>query len=209
MPSENGHRASKAPPATGAFCHTQARPILIGCAARRGWAHGVDSQWERSPSPEVSQVEGGGSCLALLAEVSVQLSLGCALFLAYFLFYTPVLAHLHTSWPYCGPGSPCFAGTSATTAVHSEQVQPPLLSPQHITRAGLCFFTASKGITCAFPLFSTPFITAPTTVVSGVLLPADFSTRGAQLLQHSMSFQPLFSRNKQTNKPLKPNQKQH
>lgn len=103
MPSENGHRASKAPPATGAFCHTQARPILIGCAARRGWTHGADSQWERSPSPEVSQVEGGGSCLALLAEVSVQLSLGYALFLAYFLFYTPVLAHLHTSWPYCGP----------------------------------------------------------------------------------------------------------
>lgn len=153
------------PPTTGTFCHTQAMLILIGCTACRGWTHGADSQWERSPSPEVSHVEGGGSRLALLAEVSVQLSLICALFLAYFLFYTPMLASLHTSWPHCSPRLPCFAGTSATTAVHSEQVQPPLLSPKLITRAGLCFFTAYKGITCAFLLFSTPFITAPTTVV--------------------------------------------
>lgn len=100
-PSENGHRAPKAPPATGTFYHTQARPILIGCAAHRGRACGADSQWEHSPSPEVSQVEGGGSCLALPAEVSVQLSLGCALFLLHFLLCTPsppLLSLLPPQW---------------------------------------------------------------------------------------------------------------
>lgn len=100
-PSENGHRAPKAPPATGTFYHTQARPILIGCAAHRGRACGADSQWEHSPSPEVSQVEGGGSCLALPVEVSVQLSLGCTLFLLHFLLCTPsppLLSLLPPQW---------------------------------------------------------------------------------------------------------------